>query len=76
MIFAVASLGIGGYMSVEYYSIHTLVLDPVMKQYSVYRGEVLIVTQHCHNIYVRLMSKKPGTAIHHKVHSSHTYIRY
>ena len=60
LIFGLASLVVNGYLSLEYYSVHTIVLDPSMDQYSVYKGDTLIVTQHCHNIYLRLMSKRAG----------------
>ena len=59
-MFAIATLVISVYLSVEYYSVSTIVLDPGTEQYSVYRGDMLTATQHCHNIYIRLMSKKPG----------------
>lgn len=59
-MFAFAILAFSVYLSVEYYSVNTIVLDPGTEQYSVYRGDMLTTTQHCHNIYIRLMSKKPG----------------
>ena len=60
LVFAVAVLVLSAYLSVEYYSIRTIVLDPHNKHYSLYRGTMLTATEHCHNIYVRLHCKRTG----------------
>ena len=61
LVFAVVAFILSIYLSVEYYSVRTIVLDTANDHYSVYRGAMLTATQHCHNIFIRLLSKSTGT---------------
>lgn len=61
LVFAVVAFILSVYLSVEYYSVRTIVLDTANDHYSVYRGTMLTATQHCHNIFIRLLSKSTGT---------------
>jgi len=54
-VFATMAFALSAYLSVEYYSVRTIVLDTANHHYSVYRGSMLTTTQHCHNIYIRLL---------------------
>lgn len=60
LLFGFAALLLSVYVSVEYYSVRRLVLDPDTHHYSVYKGAMLIATEHCHNIYIRLLTKSSG----------------
>lgn len=60
LVFGFAVLILSGYVAVEYYSVRRLFLDPEMHHYSVYRGNMLIATQHYHNVYIRLLTKSSG----------------
>ena len=37
----------------------TVIIDPVHNSYTVYRGKRLVGTSHCHNIYIRILTR-PG----------------
>ena len=47
----------------------TLVVDPHHGYYSVYMGKKLVATHHCHNIYVRVMTR-PGRHTHTHTHTN------
>ena len=64
MIFGIAIFVLSVYLSVEYFSVRSVVLDPSIGLYSVYRGSMLIATEHCHNIYIRLMVGKTGRSMY------------
>ena len=62
--FGFSALLLSGYVALEYYSVRRVVLDPESCHYSVYKGSKLIASEHCHNIFIRLLSKSSGrTAI-------------
>ena len=60
LVFATMAFALSAYLSVEYYSVRTVVLDTANHHYSVYRGSMLTTTQHCHNIYIRLLCNRSG----------------
>lgn len=59
-MFGFASLVLSVYVCVEYFSVRRLVLDPDTHHYSVYKGQTFIATEHCHNIYIRMLTKSSG----------------
>ena len=60
LVFATMAFALSAYLSVEYYCVRTIVLDTANDHYSVYRGTMLTTTQHCHNIYIRLLCNRTG----------------
>lgn len=60
-MFTVAALLLSVYLALEYGQGRTVLLDPATEHYSVYRGKMLIATQHLHNFYIRLICSKTGT---------------
>ena len=63
LLFGFCVLLFSAYVSVEYFSVRRLVLDPDTNHYSVYKGAMLIATEHCHNIYIRMLEKSPSNRL-------------
>ena len=57
-MFGVAVFLMGVYLVLETWPQWSIVLEPDSHHYSVYHGSHLTVSQHCHNIYVRLLCEK------------------
>ena len=60
LLFGFVSLLLSVYVCMEYYSERRLVLDPDTNHYTVYKGHTLIATEHCHNIFIRMLTKSSG----------------
>ena len=61
VVFGVAVFFLALYLVLETWPQWSIVLEPASHHYSVYHGSHLTVSQHCHNIYVRLVCEKTST---------------
>ncbi|CAI8008228.1 hypothetical protein GBAR_LOCUS5652 [Geodia barretti] len=62
VVFGVAVFFLALYLVLETWPQWSIVLEPASHHYSVYHGSHLTVSQHCHNIYVRLVCEKTSSS--------------
>lgn len=59
-LFGVLMFVVSCYLCMEYHQLCSIIFDPASSTYSIYSNKTHVVTQHCHNIYIRMHSKRTG----------------
>ena len=62
-MFAVAVFILSVYLCLDSWPRWSIVLEPASHHYSVYHGARLVASQHCHNIYIRLVPERTSMCI-------------